>query len=206
MAIRMIITDLWQDQVWRREVKDIKLRYFWLYLLTCTMSKTCGIFHLPLDLVSMETRLSLEDVETCIQKLSDLKLCVYSNETEEIAISNYPKYNIRNMGKPMVDCIIKELELVKDKELMKVLIDNLNKYQKTLTDINKQQCIHTLIEIYISSYKGETYYKGKELDNNYSNNTNTNTNSDRSNDTLHDTLNQTNDMDTFLKEIGYGNK
>lgn len=190
-ATRMIATDLWQDQVWRRNIKEIQVRYLWLYLLTCTMSKTCGIYHLPLDLASMETRLNDEELVRCLNVLIDNKMCVYSAETEEIAITNFPKYNIRNLGKPMVDCVSRELALVKNRELIKVLIDNLYKYSKNINDSNKVILIHNLIDLYVSAYNNITYT-----------NTNTNTKCGSVNDTSHDTIHDTEKIsDEELEDI-----
>jgi hypothetical protein len=74
----------------------------------------------------MESKLSEASIETYIKHLSVLKMVKYNEETEEILIYNLPRYNIIRLGKPMEDCIRKELSLVKDKSLIKDIITYLD--------------------------------------------------------------------------------
>ena len=147
MATRMIATELWNDKEFRK-IKSIKTRYLWIYLLSCPMSKSCGIFHLPLDIIVFDTRTSEEEVEKSIQELETNNFIYYDRENEEIAIYNYPKYNINNMGKPMVDCITRELDIVVNKTLIERVVDSLKDYEKTLVNEHKINLVESIISVY----------------------------------------------------------
>lgn len=195
MATRMIATEMWQDNVIRKQIKDITTRYMWLYLLTCTMSKTCGIFQLPLDFVALETKLSEEKVSYCIQELIKADLCFYSNETEEIVIYNYPKYNVRNLGKPMVDCLNIELSKIKDRSLVDKMVAKLEKIKDSCVEEQKHCLFENLIILY-SGYGKETIIKEDKVNTN--NNIHINIKSDTINDTVNDT--EINDLISGIEE------
>lgn len=190
MATRMIATEMWQDSTMRKVIKDQTTRYVWLYLLTSSMSKTCGVFYLPLDIIALETKVNEEKVALCIQELTKAELCFYSNDTEEIVIYNYPKYNVRNLGKPMLDCLNTELSKVKNRKLIDMMVAKLEKIRDGAGEEQKRSLYDNLINIY-RHYGKETIIKEDRVINN-----NTNTNIYIKSDTLNDTYN-----DTELKDI-----
>lgn len=170
MGNRVIDTNLWQDQKWR-SIKDLKIRYLWLYLLSCPNSFQIGIFYLPFDEMCLHTRLTEEEVKKYLTTLEELKLCKYSYETEEILIYNYVKYNINAWGKPVVDMLTKQVERVKNKSLLFDLFEYLNHNEPT-------DKISRVIE-FLKPLRGLGI---KET------NTNTNTITYTITDTCHDTL------------------
>lgn len=165
--MRIIDQNIWTDSKWRKQIKDITERYFWFYLLTCPFSKSCGIFYLPIENICMDTKLTEEQVEKYIKKLTAHGLIKYNNDTEEILIYNYPRYNIIRLGKPMEDCINKELSLVKDKKLIESMITYLEQYISNSVNSKKNNILTSIISIYKTTINI---------------NTNTSTNSDTSND------------------------
>ncbi|MEK1828697.1 hypothetical protein AAAC51_05495 [Priestia megaterium] len=46
------------------------------------------------------------------------KVIKYNTETREIALLNWGKYNLNKGGKPVLDCVAKELGEVKDLQLL----------------------------------------------------------------------------------------
>lgn len=203
MATRMIATELWTDKDFRK-IKSIKTRYLWIYLLSCPMSKTCGVFHLPMDIIVFDTRMSEEEVEKSLQELTINNFIYHDKESEEIAIYNYPKYNINNMGKPMVDCITRELDIVSNKKLISRVVDSLKDYQKTLGNIHKIELVESIIEVYnnyvpeddkpvqevieVVDLKEKTIIK-ERVNTTTNTTTNTNTNSETIHDSSHDSYN-----------------
>ena len=201
MATRMIATNLWTDREFRK-IKSLKTRYLWIYLLSCTMSQTCGVFYIPIDVIAFESKMSEEDIEKSLQELEINNFLYYSKESEEIVIYNYPKYNIRNMGKPMVDCISKELSQVKNRKLVSRIIDSLKDYKDKMGDEMKADLLDDIISVYSNFVpnsekteemeiviKEKTIFK--EKDTNTSTNTYTNTNNDTIDHSCHDTSNDT---------------
>lgn len=196
MAIKGIDSDIWGDKRFRKELKSIEEKYLWLYLLSCPKSNSVGIFELPIDTISYETGLPLEKVESIMQKLIEIGFITYNELTEEILIYNYPKYNIRTFGKPIVDMIEKGLSMVKEPALIlqmvhymrisindrpndkrnKLLAQALPYYEKAIEPLLEEQQDSNL-SIYINT----------------NNNTNTNikTNSESSHDTTHESCHDT---------------
>lgn len=130
MAKRMVDTWLWNDQKWRLEIENPYLRYLWLYLLTCPNSQAIGIFYIPIETMSQDTKLDESDIKRYLMALTDYGLMYYSMQTEEIIIYNFPKYNIYSWGKPIVDMLNKEISKIKDTELIKRMIVHLTTYTK----------------------------------------------------------------------------
>ena len=54
-----------------------------------------------------------------------LGLIRYNPETRELAIKNWGKYNLKRGGKPVLDCIRKELEKVKDRTIIEYVADSI---------------------------------------------------------------------------------
>lgn len=215
MATRMIATNLWTDREFRK-IKSIKTRYLWIYLLSCTMSKTCGVFHLPLDVIAFESRLSDEDIEKSLQELEENEFCYYSKETEEIVIYNYPKYNIKNMGKPMIDCVSKELSQVADRSLVSRIIKSLEDSKLKMGDEMRADLIDDIIRVYsnfvpdsekpkddeeIIILKEKTIFK--EKDTNTITYTNTNTNNDTLYHSCHETSNDTPKSNKVIEKVDW---
>ena len=172
------------------------------------MSKSCGVFHLPLDMIAFESKLSEQEINDCLKELELNNFCYYSKKSEEIAIYNYPKYNISNMGKPMIDCVSKDLSLVEDRTLVDRLIMSLRDYQKTLGDSHRELLVESMIDVYSNfasnvEIKEKTIFKEKDIKTNT--NTNTNTNSDTSNDSCNDSSHDTLSETPKKEKIDYSN-
>lgn len=116
---RVVDVDFWRDDKVAEEYTPEE-RYFFLYLLTNPNTKQCGIYHLPIRTISYETGYSVEVIRKLLDKFqNNYKNIVYSYDTNEIAILNFLKHSIVKGGKPVEDCLRKELEEVKDKSLIK---------------------------------------------------------------------------------------
>ena len=115
---RVVDTDYWKDDA-VAEKYSAEDRYFFLYLLTNPNSKQCGIYHLPLRVMAFEMGHSRDSVESIVNRFEHrFKNIIYNKDTQEIAILNFLKHSIVKGGKPVEDCIRKELEKVKDKSLI----------------------------------------------------------------------------------------
>ena len=179
MAKRMISTELWEDMIWRNEITNIETRYLWLYLLTNKNTNISGIYHLPLDIVALDTKLSLNALKSALNELVDKKLCDYSWKTEEIVIYNYPRYNINKLISPIADSISRHLHFVKDKSLIDKMYYSLSKYED---DATRQ--ITKLYRPYLQEKKlDKKEYNSKNNSNsNINSNNNTNSKSNSNND------------------------
>ena len=80
------------------------------------------------------------------------KLIKYNLSTREIAIKNWGRYNLDRGGKPMMDCIKKELEMVSDISLIDYISENIKRedikevfvnYINKIKNLNNDTCNDT---------------------------------------------------------------
>jgi hypothetical protein len=119
MAIyRQIQTSFWQDDFVLQLTPEEK--YFYLYLLTNSKTKQCGIYQLPMQVIIMETGYNQETAEKLLRRFVDYGKVIYNSKTREIGLVNWPKYN--PMESPKIRaCVERELKEVKDKTLIPVI-------------------------------------------------------------------------------------
>ena len=116
MAVyRQIQTSFWQDDFVLNLTPEEK--YFYLYLLTNSKTKQCGIYQLPMPIIIVETGYNQETIEKLMRRFIDYGKIIYSSKTREIGIVNWPKYNPMESPKTKA-CVIKELKEVKDRSLI----------------------------------------------------------------------------------------
>lgn len=126
MGIKRIVdTTFWTDP----DVVDLyscEDKYFLLYLLTNPHTKQCGIYSLPKKYMAFETGYSKECIEVLIDRFSKkYQKIIYNNGTQEIAVLNSLKYSVVKGGKPVEDCIKKDLSEVKDNLLIRKTYNHL---------------------------------------------------------------------------------
>jgi hypothetical protein len=116
MAVyRQIQTSFWQDDFVLNLTPEEK--YFYLYLLTNSKTKQCGIYQLPMPIIIIETGYNQETVEKLLHRFIDYGKIIYCAKTREIGIVNWPKYNPMESPKTKA-CVTKELKEVKDRTLI----------------------------------------------------------------------------------------
>ncbi|WP_002146702.1 DnaD domain-containing protein [Bacillus cereus] len=116
MAVyRNVQVNFWQDEF----ILDLtpEERYFYIYLLTGTKTKQCGIYILPKRLAELETGYSMETVEKLLNRFVEYGKILYDAETKELFIINWLHYNpIFNAN--IEKCVLRELKTVKSKEFL----------------------------------------------------------------------------------------
>lgn len=118
---RHVHTTFWQDPKVTEELTP-EDRYFYLYLITNPNTTQIGIYPITKKQMAFDLGYSIESVNSLMDRfVNHHKLILYNNDTREMAIKNWPKYNLNKGGKPILDCVTKELREVKDKSLMNVL-------------------------------------------------------------------------------------
>lgn len=123
---RLIYTDFWRDPKVLEEMTP-EDRLFYLYLLTNPCTTQVGIYQITKKQMAMELGYSLETINALMDRfINHHKLITYNASTREIAINNWGKYNLKNSGKPVLDCIKKELSNVKDLELVRLIMESVD--------------------------------------------------------------------------------
>lgn len=119
MAIyRQIQTLFWQDGFVAELTPEEK--YFYVYLLTNSRTTQCGIFEINIRIMEAETGYNRETLEKLIKRFEEYGKLLYCNDTKEIIMLNWMKYNFIN-SKNTICCINKELKLVKNKSFINLL-------------------------------------------------------------------------------------
>jgi len=116
MAIfRKIHTSFWSDTF----IQDLdnEHRLFYLYLLTNERTKQCGIYEISKKQMSFDLGYSIDRVSKLIKYFIKIGKILYSEDTKEIALKNWNKYNGSSSPK-VVSCIQSELKQVKDRVLI----------------------------------------------------------------------------------------
>ncbi|GAB0167486.1 DnaD domain protein [Lysinibacillus sp. CTST325] len=115
---RYVYTTFWNDP---RVVEEMTAedKYFFLYLLTNESTTQIGIYQITKKQIAFDMGYSMESAGALLQRFRDHhKIIKYNDETREIAIKNWGKYNLNRGGKPILDCVKSELKEVKDTSLI----------------------------------------------------------------------------------------
>ena len=118
MGIKRIVdTSFWTDgKVDEFSPED---KYFMLYLLTNPFTTQLGIYEISVKQVAFQLGYSIESVNVLLDRFENkYGMILYSKETHEIGIKNFLRHSIIKGGKPVEDCIKKEMSKVKNKNLI----------------------------------------------------------------------------------------
>lgn len=114
---RIVSTAFWTDS----KVDDFtpEDKYFMLYLLTNPFTTQLGIYELSVKQAAFQMGYSTEAVLALIERFQNkYGMILYSQKTGEVAILNYLRHSIVKGGKPVEDCIRKDIRNIKDKSLI----------------------------------------------------------------------------------------
>lgn len=118
MAVkRLVDTSFWTDGKVDEFTPEDK--YFMLYLLTNPFSTQLGIYEISIKQAAFQMGYSVEAVKALIERFeSKYEMIIFSRSTNEIAIKNFLRHSIIKGGKPVEDCIKREMSKVKNKSLI----------------------------------------------------------------------------------------
>ena len=119
MAIfRKVHTSFWSDTFISDLDKDKKL--FYLYILTNERTTQCGIYEISKKQISFDLGYSIDTVCKLLQYFIKLGKIRYNEQTKELAVGNWLKYNGSTSPK-VKSCIDKEFAKVKDRVLIEYI-------------------------------------------------------------------------------------
>lgn len=122
---RHVHTSFWTDPDVMEEF-TVEDRYFFLYLLTNPLTTQIGIYKITIKQMAFELGYDINVVKSVIKRFeNDYKVIKYNAETRELAMKNWGKYNLVKGGKPVEDCVKKELLEVNDKTLIPYIAENI---------------------------------------------------------------------------------
>ena len=117
---RQLYTEFWSDSFVLELTPEEK--YFYLYLMTNTKTTQCGIYEISKRTIETDCGYNRETVEKLIKRFCDYKKILYSDDTKELMIINWIKYNVPN-SQNVIKCVQNELLKVKNNEFVKILFD-----------------------------------------------------------------------------------
>lgn len=118
MGIKRIVdTSFWTDGKVDEFTPEDK--YFMLYLLTNPFTTLLGIYEISIKQVAFHLGYSTDAVKALLERFeTKYDMIVYSEATNEIAIKNFLRHSIMKGGKPVEDCLRREIMKVKNKNLI----------------------------------------------------------------------------------------
>ncbi|MGN5653499.1 hypothetical protein [Bacillus sp. Brlt_9] len=120
---RHVQTSFWSDARVSEEMTP-EDKYFYLYLMTNEHTNQIGVYQITRKQMAFELGYSIESAKALLERfINHHELIVYNEETREICILNWGKYNLNKGGKPIEDCIKKELKSIKDLSLVKLILE-----------------------------------------------------------------------------------
>ncbi len=135
MAVyRHIHIDYWQDGF----VLDLtpEEKYFYIYIMTNSKTSQCGIYELPKRIIETETGYNRETVDKLLKRFEEYGKIIYCEESKEIFIKNWIKHNKISSPK-VIKCVEKELKNIKSEYLVKLFLDECNRYQYPIDSFNE---------------------------------------------------------------------
>ncbi|MCM3409594.1 DnaD domain-containing protein [Metabacillus litoralis] len=158
---RMILTGFWRSS-FNLEKMSSEDKLFYVYLLTNDKTTQIGIYEITKKEMALELDYTLEEVEVLLERFTTRhKLIRYNPETCEIAIKNWGKNNLHRGGKPIMDCITKELKEVKDTSLISYVCEGIEREE--IVRLYEPYC-HKEVEEEMSHKGKEHTYSATEQD------------------------------------------
>lgn len=115
---RQVYTSFWEDPKVMEEMTP-EDKYFYLYLLTNPKTRQIGVYQITKKQMAFDLGYSIESIHSLLERfIEHHKIIKYNEETRELCVLNWGKYNLNRGGKPMLDLLIKELKNVKDLTLL----------------------------------------------------------------------------------------
>ena len=139
---RIVSTDFWTD----RKMDDFSPedRLFMLWLLTNPATSQLGIYEISIKHAANELGWSREVVKVMLDRFSNAyKIILWNEETGEVAVKNYLRHSIVKGGKPVEDCLWKDIKAVTDKSMVLKVFRHLAQYE----DLN--ETVSKVISIYL---------------------------------------------------------
>ena len=145
MPFRLVYTEFWQDPKVMEEMTP-EDKYFYLYLLTNPCTNMIGVYRIVKKQMAFDLGYSIESINSLMDRFINYhKLIKYNENTKELCIVHYGKYNLNRGGKPMLDCIKKDLSKIDDISLIKEIVVHI-----------KHLAIKSFIEDYLSKLNNDT--------------------------------------------------
>lgn len=155
---RVVSTGFWTD----RKLEDFSPedRLFMLWLLTNPATSQLGIYEISIKQAATELGYSRDSVKVMLDRFSRVYgIIIWSEDTGEVAVKNYLRHSIIKGGKPVEDCLMKDIKAVANKDLVRQVFRHLRKYD----DLN--ETVSKIVSIYLKNDNENDYENENDNDN-----------------------------------------
>lgn len=124
---RSIQVKLWSDS---KVIDDFTVNdtYLFLYLLTSPLSNNIGLYEITKRQMAYDTKLTNEEIEETLKRLEqEHKVISYDNETKEVLLLNFGKYNFNSPSPTNLVNLNKYFSKIKSKKLIELMKKQLDK-------------------------------------------------------------------------------
>ena len=133
---RVVNTSFWTDGKVDEFTPEDK--YFMLYLLTNPYTTQLGIYEISVKQIAFQLGYSIESVRALLDRFDNkYGIIIHSKSTGEIAIKNFLRHSIVKGGKPVEDCLKKELQKVKNKSLISAVFQHISTFDNINESVKK---------------------------------------------------------------------
>lgn len=102
-------------------------KYFMLYLLTNPFTTQLGIYEISIKQAAFQMGYSIDAFNVLLDRFeTKYHMIVYSKDTGEIAIKNFLRHSIMKGGKPVEDCIKRDMSKVKNRKLLDYVFSSIS--------------------------------------------------------------------------------
>jgi DnaD/phage-associated family protein len=165
---RHVHVSFWQDAKVLEEMTP-EDKYFYIYLLTNPNTTQIGIYQITKKQMAFELGYSIESINSLVDRFENAhKVIKYNLQTREMALLNWGKYNLVKGGKPVLDCIEKELREVKDASLIGLVAERIpnesikNLFLRYVNDTSKDTLDDTYHVTYNDTLTTSTTISGEK--------------------------------------------
>ncbi|AWW32160.1 hypothetical protein DN752_19565 [Echinicola strongylocentroti] len=154
---RHVHCEFWNDEKVELEMTP-EDKYLMLYLLTNDRTNSIGIYPITFKRMAYQTGYSMESVNNIVERLERLNLIKYDHDHKEICILNWGKWNLKKGGKPVEDAIKVDLQTVKNKSFISILLDSIDNkklVQKVISELGHHDT-STIRPRYVDKTETET--------------------------------------------------
>lgn len=144
MKYRFLHVSFWHDPEVLEYSPEKKLLY--VYLLTNSHTTQSGIYEISFTIIKFETGLNLKKIQDIMKEFVESGKIAYDEDSGEILIVNWMKYNWSNSPK-VIKAVIESLKKVKSEKLLGMFVNGLDTEQKALLE-EYGYSIDTISEVY----------------------------------------------------------
>lgn len=123
-TFRLVYTEFWKDEKIVEMTPEDK--YFYLYLLTNPNTNSIGIYKILRKQMAFDLGYSIEAINSLMDRFINYhKLIKYDEQSKEICVIKFGKYNLNKGGRPVECCVLKNLQDVSNKTFIVEILNHI---------------------------------------------------------------------------------